>query len=52
MSVEQRVYDMIAVFDKVTKNERNSPDLSHKEMSVFNDVEGPLKKVQKTVIAL
>ena len=38
---------MIAVLDKVTKNERNSPDLSHKEMSVFNDVERALKKGTK-----
>jgi len=44
LSVEQRVYNMIEVFDKVTENEPSSPDPSHKEMSAFNDPEGPLQK--------
>jgi len=44
LSVEQRVYNMIEDFDKVTENEPSSPDPSHKEMSVFNDPEGPLQK--------
>lgn len=44
LSVEQRVYNMIEVFDKGTENEPSGPDPSHKEMSVFNDLEVPLKK--------
>ena len=44
LSVEQQVYNMIEVFDKVTEKEPSSPDPSHKEMSVFNDPEGPLQK--------